>query len=320
MRGALWVTQSLVTLSILFSLAAPAATVNDSARQWRDFAQRPSAPARKTASRLSHFAPVDQGPNFDIPVTYNSKVKWWINYYQTGGRKWFRLWMERANAYLPRMQAQLRDRGLPQDLAFVAMIESGFSPRAVSTADAVGYWQFIGPTASRYGLRMTWWLDERRDFTKSTTAAARYLGDLFRMFRTWYLTAAAYNMGEGKLRRLIDKYDTRNFWELSQQADFPQETREYIPKLLAAMFIAKAPKLYGFDQLNLHSLNDFEYFFVPGGTDLINLARSIGVPSDELVELNPELTKAFVPGTVRNHRIRIPKGYATRVSSYLRTE
>ncbi len=317
MRVPLRVSQGCLTLLFLFSCKAGAAIHNNSTEDLRDVAKK-MADQTPRPGRPAHFAPVDQGPNFDIPVTYNAKVKWWINHFQTAGSKWFRLWMERSNAYLPKMQTLLAYRGLPQDLAFVAMIESGFSSRAVSTAEAVGYWQFIGPTASRYGLRMTWWLDERRDFTKSTTAAARYLGDLFRMFKTWYLTAAAYNMGEGRLRRLIDKYDTHSYWALSQQPDFPQETRDYIPKLLAAMFISKAPKLYGFDQLNLKSLNEYEYFFVPGGTDLVNLARYIGVPSTELIELNPELTKAFIPGNVRNHRIRIPKGSAERVSNYLR--
>jgi membrane-bound lytic murein transglycosylase D len=305
--------------SFLFAFTAKANIHNDSTEELRSLLQKmvDQAPA-PSEPRPTHYAPVDQGPNFDIPVTYNKKVKWWINHFQTSGRKWFRTWMERSSAYLPKMQALIRDRGLPQDLAFVAMIESGFSPQAVSTADAVGYWQFIGPTATRYGLQMSWWLDERRDFSKSTTAAARYLGDLFKMFKTWYLTAAAYNMGEGKLQRLIDKYHSRNYWVLAQQPDFPQETRDYIPKLLAAMFISKAPKLYGFEGLHMKTLNAYEYFFVPGGTDLINLSQYLNLPSEQLIGLNPELTKGFVPSFVKSHRIRIPKGYATRISSYLR--
>src|ERR1700710_1658805 len=197
----------------------------------------------------STFTPVDASPYFDIPVTYNTKVKWRINYYQTTGRKWFRTWLERSHAYLPQMQRVLSEKGMPQDLAYVAMIESGFSPQATSTAEAVGYWQFIAPTANRYGLRTTWWLDERRDFTKSTTAASHYLSDLFRQFGSWYLTAAAYNMGEGRMQKLVNRYHTNNYWILSKRADFPEETKQYIPKLLAAMLIAKAPKLYGFHDL-----------------------------------------------------------------------
>jgi membrane-bound lytic murein transglycosylase D len=306
-------------VAVLLPLFGHASEHNSQAEELRQIMQKMVDQAPQT-SRPNHYTTVDQGPAFDIPVTYNGKVKWWINNFQTGGRKWFRVWMERSNAYLPKMQRVLRDKGLPQDLAFVAMIESGFSSHAVSTADAVGYWQFIGPTANRYGLKMNWWLDERRDFTKSTTAAARYLGDLFRMFKTWYLVAAAYNMGEGRLQRLIDKYDSRSFWALSQKPDFPQETRDYIPKLLAAMFIAKAPKLYGFNQMNWQLPDEFDYFYVPGGTDLMNLARYIGVSSSHLTTLNPELVKGFIPTTVVNHRIRIPKGSSSLVSSYLRNE
>jgi len=264
------------------------------------------------------FTPVDASPYFDIPVTYNTKVKWWINYYQTGGRKWFRTWLERSHAYLPQMQKVLAEKGMPQDLAYVAMIESGFSPQATSTAEAVGYWQFITPTANRYGLRTTWWLDERRDFTKSTTAASRYLGDLFHQFGSWYLTAAAYNMGEGRMQKLVNRYHTRNYWILSKRADFPEETKQYIPKLLAAMLIAKAPKLYGFHDMNPQLPYSYEYYTVPGGTDLMNMARYIGVSGDQLSRLNPELVKGFVPTFVHSHRIRIPKGLQPRVSQFVR--
>lgn len=276
--------------------------------------------ARAATGRTANtFTPVDASPYFDLPVTYNTKVKWWINYYQTSGRKWFRTWLERSNAYLPMMQKMLRERGMPQDLAYVAMIESGFSPQAISTADAVGYWQFIAPTANRYGLRTNWWLDERRDFTKSTTAASRYLADLFRQFGSWYLTAAAYNMGEGRMQKLVNRHGTRNYWILSKRGDFPDETKQYIPKLLAAMLIAKAPKLYGFHELNLQPPYRYEYFTVPGGTDLFNLARYIGVRGDQLARLNPELLKGFVPSFVQGgHRIRIPQGLQPRVSQFVR--
>jgi membrane-bound lytic murein transglycosylase D len=261
---------------------------------------------------------VDQRPYFDIPVTYNSKVKFWINFYQTSGRKWFRTWLERSHAYLPQMQSTLKGQKMPQDLAYVAMIESGFSAHAKSTAEAVGYWQFIGPTANRYGLRTSWWLDERRDFNKSTFAAARYLGDLYQMFDSWYLTAAAYNMGEGKMKRLIAKYGTKNYWLLSRKAEFPDETREYIPKLLAAMMIAKAPALYGFTDIKPQEPYRFELFNVPGGTDLFSLAAYLNVKREVLERLNPELVKGYVPNHVESHRIRIPLGFTASVSRYIR--
>lgn len=264
------------------------------------------------------FTPVDASPYFDIPVTYNTKVKWWINYYQTTGRHWFRTWLERSHAYLPQMQQVLSEKGMPQDLAYVAMIESGFSSAATSTAEAVGYWQFIAPTAKRYGLKTTWWLDERRDFSKSTTAASRYLSDLFRQFGSWYLTAAAYNMGEGRMQKLVNRHHTKNYWILSKRSDFPEETKQYIPKLLAAMLIAKAPKLYGFHEVKAQKPYRYDYFAVPGGTDLYNLARFTGVGSAELLKLNPELLKGFIPSSILSHRIRIPKGMQPRVAQFVR--
>lgn len=272
------------------------------------------------SARQREFTPVDAQPFFDIPVTYNVKVKEWINYFQGPGRKWYRSWLERSHRYLPNMRRVLKERGLPQDLAFVAMIESGFSPHATSTAAAVGYWQFIASTASRYGLKVDWWIDERRDFQKSTTAASRYLGDLYKMFGSWYLTAAAFNMGEGRLKRLIEKHKTQNYWVLAKKPDFPSETRDYIPKMLAAMLIAKVPRLYGFTDVVPKEPYRYEYFYVPGGTDLQNLASAVGLESTMIDRLNPELTKGFVPNTIKSHRIRIPTGYTLAVSNYIRTQ
>jgi membrane-bound lytic murein transglycosylase D len=282
-------------------------------------------PLKKIAPPLGErprplYSPVDQKPFFDIPVTYNDKVKHWIKYFQGPGKKWFKTWLERSHAYLPLMQATLAEQKLPQDLAYVAMIESGFSPHAVSTASAVGYWQFIKATAQRYGLHINWWLDERRDQQKSTVAAARYLGDLYKMFGSWYLTAAAYNMGEGRMSRLIKKHRTKNFWVLSQKKDFPEETKDYIPKLLAAVMISKAPRIYGFRDLNPKDPFSYDYFHVPGGTDLMNLAKYLNIDDKILSRLNPELLQGFVPSFVKSHRIRIPKGLSPRVSSYLRAQ
>ncbi|MCB0361682.1 MAG: murein transglycosylase, partial [Bdellovibrionales bacterium] len=139
-------------------------------------------------------------------------------------------------------------------------------------------------------------------------------------FDSWYLTAAAYNMGEGRMRRLIRTHKTRNFWVLSKKKDFPAETREYIPKLIAAMLIAKNPRLYGFSELQPMSPYTYEYFSVPGGTDLFQLARHLKVGKKELKILNPELVHGFVPSFVKSHRIRIPKGTTTHVSRFVRIQ
>ena len=256
--------------------------------------------------------------HFDIPITYNKKVQKWVKYFQTKGKAHMTKYISRSFRYRKLMQEALTSKGLPQDLFYIAMIESGFSPRATSHAQAVGYWQFIKPTAHRYGLQVNWWLDERRDFSKSTVAAASYLGDLYKMFGSWHLTASAYNMGEGRLKRLIKKHGTDNFWRLAEKSDFPRETREYVPKIIAAMVIAKAPKLYGLKKVQPMSPHRYDFFHVPGGTDLVNLASFLGIHQNRLFSLNPELTKGFVPKFVNQHKIRIPKGYTTRVSRFIK--
>lgn len=305
-------------LQIFLSPTLVHAAIDSKNKILEDFNHRPNK-IQKPSPQVE-FTPVNKQPFFDIPITYNVKVKQWITFYQNQGKKWYHSWLERSHRYLPTMRKVLKERGLPQDLAYVAMIESGFSPHATSTASAVGYWQFIQPTATRYGLNINWWIDERRDFQKSTLAAARYLGDLYKIFGSWYLTASAFNMGEGKLKRLIQKYQTNNYWILSKEPDFPSETREYIPKMLAAMLIAKVPKLYGFTNVVPKEPYRYEYFYVPGGTDLINLADAIGIQPDMIQTLNPELIKGFIPGSIKNHRIRIPSGYTLAVSNYIRTQ
>lgn len=284
--------------------------------------QKATSFRKKTGSsrQFNNYQSVDQKPFFDIPVTYNQKVQSWIRYYQSTGRPWLKERIERGNKYLPIMKQALHRKGLPQDLAYIALIESGFSAHAVSSADAVGYWQFIEPTAKRYNLKIDWWIDERRDFLKSTHAAADYLGDLYKMFESWYLTAAAYNMGEGRLRRLIARHQTNDFWELSNQNSFPTETKEYIPKLLAALLISKAPKLYGFRNLQPKSPYEFEYMFVPGGTDLHTLSSHLGISKQQLKKLNPDLKMGFIPGFVHSHRIRIPMGFQKQVAQFIKTK
>ncbi|MDX9730602.1 MAG: transglycosylase SLT domain-containing protein [Bdellovibrionales bacterium] len=254
---------------------------------------------------------------FDFPVTYNARVRKWIKYFQTSGRTSFRRWLERSSRFIPGIQEELKKANLPLDLAYVAMIESGFSSSAVSHAHAMGMWQFIAPTGRRYGLHIDWWIDERRDFEKATRAAIGYMTDLFGQFGSWYLVAASYNMGENGVRRLIRRHKTNSYWELADRGALPEETRNYVPKMLAAMLIAKAPALYGFREIEAQVPYSFEYFNAPGGTDLINLANHLGVSERSLTELNPELLKGFIPREVRSHKIRIPKGAHAAVAQYL---
>ncbi len=279
---------------------------NDSVRKFRHFRKDLKAPIRST------YSP----PVFDFPVTYNEQVKSWINYFQTKGKTSFKVWLERSSRYAPYIQQELAKNNLPQDLLYVAMIESGFTSRATSHAGAVGIWQFIAPTARRYGLKVNWWIDERRNFTKATSAAIRYKKDLYEMFESWHLVSASYNTGEHRIQRLIKKHQTNNFWELAEMRTLPEETINYVPKIIAATLIAKSPALYGFNNLEYKVPYQFEETLVPGGTDLANLAQYIGVRHRYLKDLNPDLLKGFIPREVKEHRIKVPVGSKPLVRQY----
>jgi membrane-bound lytic murein transglycosylase D len=255
-------------------------------------------------------------PIFDIPVTYNKRVSRWITYFQNSGRTWFREWLQKAYRYMPMIQKELKNNNLPQDLAYMVMIESGFNPHAVSSAKAVGPWQFIKDTGKRYGLQVSWWLDERRDLRKSTSAAVKYLKDLNEEFNSWYLVAASYNMGEGGLRRRIKKYETTDFWKLCQLGALPAETTDYVPKILAAMMIAKSPEIYGFFDIAEYNALDYEVVYAPGGTDLNHLADHLGVTRKYMKDLNAEMVVGYLPQAIKQHPIRIPTGSRDMVMQF----
>lgn len=255
-------------------------------------------------------------PVFDIPVTYNDRVQYWIKHFQTAGRHDFERWLARSTRFTPFMLEELDKAGLPKDIIYTAMIESGFSVNAQSTASAVGVWQFIKPTAERYGLKVNWWLDERRNYVKSTQAAIRYKKDLFQMFNSWYLVAASYNCGEQRIINMMKKHGTNNFWEMAQLHLLPKETIDYVPKIIAATLIAKAPALYGFRHINYQVPYEYDLATVPGGTDLHNLAQYLGVSPVYMKELNPDLIHGFIPTHVHTHKIKIPKGSFKLVSKY----
>ena len=258
-----------------------------------------------------------KNPFSDLPLVNNSWVQQWITTFQTTHANRFRIWLERSYRYVPIMQTIFREEKLPVDLMYIAMIESGFISGAISSAHAVGYWQFIDSTARRFGLRKTKWLDERKDFEHSTYAASKYLKILYEQFQDWYLVAAAYNMGENRLSGFIKKYQTKDFWKLAQKHDFPSETANYVPQLIAAITIARAPALYGFNYLKPKSPPDYEIFYLPGGTNLRSLSSYIKEPYRRIKKLNPGFLSDRVPDNMENWRFRIPKGKSTKVSSFI---
>ncbi|MCC2677604.1 MAG: murein transglycosylase [Pseudobdellovibrio sp.] len=275
--------------------------------------QKLSLLEKKQTRRTDHFI-------FDMPVTYNKKVAAWIAYFQTRGKNFFRNWLEKSNKYMPLLQSELKKAGLPTDLAYMVMIESGFSASAISTAQAVGPWQFISSTGKNYGLRQNWWLDERRDIKKSTTAAINYLKDLREEFGSWYLVAASYNMGEGGLRNRIRTYRTNDYWELVKLRALPQETQDYVPKILAALMIAKAPNLYGFRNIDSQYPLQYEVVWAPGGTQLDAMADYLSITRKSMRELNAELIVGYIPREVSGHPIRIPLGSLSVAKQYFRDQ
>ncbi|MBI2712817.1 MAG: transglycosylase SLT domain-containing protein [Bdellovibrio sp.] len=185
---------------------------------------------------------------FDIPITINSRVEHWIDYFCGRGRGYFTKYLERSEFFIPYIEPLLRQNGMPQDLVYLAMIESGFNNLARSRARAVGPWQFISATGKRYGLMVNWWVDERRDIEKSTLSAVQYLKDLYSMFQSWELAAAAYNAGEAKIARAVRRFGSKDFWTISKHRFLRPETRDYVPKIIAAAIISKNRGQFGFPE------------------------------------------------------------------------
>lgn len=234
-------------------------------------------------------------PKFDIPIVINEKVKYFINYFQTTRRDIFTKWLSRSRAYIPVMKKIFKEKGLPEDLVYMALIESGFSPHAYSRARASGPWQFIKSTGRRYGLKVNDWVDERRDPEKSTIAAAEYLDDLYNMFGHWYLAAAAYNAGERKILKAMQRSDNDDFWKLAETRYLKRETKDYVPKMIASALIAKYPESYGFTDVEF--LDPVEYVKIPlnAAYDLKVVSRECGIEYQTLRLLNPELRTNFTP-------------------------
>ncbi len=253
--------------------------------------------------------PEESLPESDLPLTFNNKVAYFITYFQTSGRGAFARWLSRSERYIPMMKEVLKKEGLPEDLVYLAMIESGFSPHAYSVASAVGPWQFMSGTGKRYALRIDSWIDERRDPLKSSVAAALYLKELYGLFnKDWYLAAAGYNAGENKILRAIDMYNSRDFWELSKGSYLKRETKDYVPKLLAAAIIAKDPARYGFADVAYLPAIEFDSVKIPSRTDLELVARICEVPYQTLRDLNPELRRWCTPPDYPEYELKIPHG------------
>jgi membrane-bound lytic murein transglycosylase D len=259
----------------------------------------------------SFSEPGSQAAPPTLLIRDNAEVRRFLEEYQTGYRRALvERWLGRSGRYAEMIQGVLRSKGLPEDLMFTAMIESGFNPVAVSRAGAKGLWQFMAPTARRYGLRVDRWVDERLDPEKSTVAAASYLRDLHAMFGSWELAKAAYNAGEMKVIRAMKALKTRDFWDLTRGSVLREETKNFVPAIQAATLIGREPERYGFVAAFAEPLA-YEQAPVPAVTTLKHVAALAGVSADELEELNPELRlKQTPPGGA--YLLKFPSGGAQR--------
>jgi len=250
--------------------------------------------------------PSDVKP-YHIPMILNDSVENHLEYFKTRGRDIFQLWLDRSARYIPVMKEIFREKNLPEDLVYVAMIESGFNPYAVSWARAVGPWQFMPATGKLYGLKIDWWIDERKDPIKSTMAAAEHLKDLHNLFGSWPLALASYNAGAGKVQRAVLRTRSEDFWDLKASRYIRKETKNYVPKYMAATIIAKNPEAYGFSVANV---NPFKYdeVVLEESTDLRLIARCADCTYEEIKELNPEIRRWVTPPHYSKYTLRIPAG------------
>lgn len=284
-------SQQFVTQLWPWKQEAPAAGSTDLARPFPDL-PRADSPTTEAANPAK----------FDFD---HHEVERYVSRFQSDLRDFYGRGLERSGKFVPFMASILAQQGVPSDLAYLPLIESGFQTGAVSPAGAVGPWQFMRETGRRYGLRIDRDVDERRDPIKSTEAAARYLRDLYDMFNDWHLSLAAYNTGEGNIARILENRGSPDYWAMGQRGYIVKETREYVPRFLAAVQIARSPETYGFERPEGEQLS-FDWVRVNRPISLATVAQICGTSTGDIRELNPALTRGVVP--YNGYTLRIPKG------------
>lgn len=247
-----------------------------------------------------------------IPLeTHHTRVQKALSYFQGKGRKIFTIWLERTGKFENLVKSVLKEEGVPEELFYLAMIESGLRPTARSYAKATGMWQFIAATGHHYGLRSNYWFDERRDPILSTIAAASHLRDLYDRFGDWYLAMAGYNCNPNRIANNMRRYSTNNYWDLivwrRRGRNLPRQTRQYVPTFIAATLIAKDPKKYGF-YIEKESPVAYDTVYISECVDLEVVAKCVGSDFITLKELNPAVLRWCTPPGVDNFILNIPKG------------
>ncbi|MGH7458897.1 MAG: transglycosylase SLT domain-containing protein [Longimicrobiaceae bacterium] len=298
----------------LFGAAWLAGTAESHFNFGRDFDSQ-SGVARAMAVTLEAISPSASAPAaWDLPNLDHERVDYWVHKFNTDLRDDFTVWLSRTGKYGPMILQKLEERGMPSDLLYLAMIESGLNPIAYSHAHASGMWQFISETGRRYGLTINGVVDDRRDPVKATDAALDYLTYLHDRFDSWYLAAAGYNSGENRVGRIMrELYGSEKGPETAYYKIWPRlpsETRDYVPLMIAAARIAKEPAKYGFEQVELLPPLAYEEVPVDGGTPLAVVAEAAGVDASEVAELNHHLKLGRTP-TGKRTMVRLPQGTRT---------
>ena len=253
---------------------------------------------------------------FNIPIRSHPLVDHYLDLFQGRGRRFFQRWLDRSEMFIPIMAPILDSYHLPSDIVYLAMIESGYSGTATSTAAAAGFWQFMPATGRQYGLRQTQYIDERRDFILATHAAARFLTRLHHKFNDWHLAFASYNAGDGRIQRALKKHRVDNYWDLIEiKGSLAKETKHYVPKLIAAATIAKNPEAYGFKRRPPKRPIRWDTIKAPPLTELSVLAREFRLSTKELKNLNPSLIQGLTPPV--ESKVRVPRGFGKRASFFL---
>jgi len=252
--------------------------------------------------------------SWDLPNLDHDRVDFWVDKFTGDKRGDFTRFMERSGRYIPMISQKLEERGMPQDLIYLAMIESGFNPEAYSPAAASGLWQFIEETGRRYGLEVNRAVDERNDPVKATDAALDYLEELYDRFGSWYLSAAAYNTGENRVARIMreetgsEKGNEESYYRIWDR--LPRETRDYVPLMIAAARISKEPAKYGFEGVQKEDPLAYDEVVVDAGSPLDAVAKAAGVDVKEVRRLNPQLKMERTRNDQRSV-LRVPEGTRT---------
>lgn len=289
---------------------------NSLATEWFSDALNPPAELTQPHDPSKNAADQLEYASYNVPIVMDASVQTHLRYFNTAIHSRFEQWLLRLSRYQPLVETIFTEFHLPSDLVYLSLVESGFNPYAYSRAKATGPWQFMKGTAKAYGLRVDNYVDERRDPIKSTIAAARYLRDLYDLFGTWPLAMAAYNAGEGKVMRALQKARAESFSEISKTRLIRRETKEYVPRFMAATIIARNPDRYGFTQESA-APHQFDEAVIARTVHFRAIANATGIPYEELRLLNPELRRDATPPGDEVYHLKVPVGMKAKVEQLI---